>query len=196
MKGHQYRLRDYGYEVVTGQLVWNRHKDQLVPEDGPGRYPLIWAESIGAGGEFKFRAEKRNHKPFFAPLPGQEWLITNEPCILLQRTTAKEQTRRLIAAILPQTFLEKWGGAVVENHVNIIRPVSKSPKLPISVVAALLNSDVLDQAFRCLNGSVAVSAYELNALPLPAPSRLLQMQHLDVREKGKKNDLSDQLTEI
>jgi adenine-specific DNA-methyltransferase len=40
------------------------------------------------------------------------------------------------------------------------------------VVATLLNSAVVDQVFRCMNGSVAVSAFELEALPLPAPGAL------------------------
>lgn len=193
MKQHRFRLRDYGYEVATGQLVWNRHKDQLRSEYTAGLYPLIWAESIGPRGEFEFRAEKRNHKPFFAPRPGQEWLVTTESCILLQRTTAKEQTSRLIAAVLPGSFLETWGGVVVENHVNIIRPIAGNPELPIHLLAELLNSDVLDQTFRCLNGSVAVSAYELNALPLPEPSLLLKTLGGPVRQEM---DLNARFTEI
>ena len=39
-----------------------------------------------------------------------------------------------------------------------------------TTIAALLVSAVLDEAFRCISGSVAVSAAELEALPLPAPT--------------------------
>jgi adenine-specific DNA-methyltransferase len=59
------RLHDLGFKVSTGPLVWNRHKPQLRDEPGPGRYPLIWAESVSADGSFYFRAEKRGHKPYF-----------------------------------------------------------------------------------------------------------------------------------
>jgi adenine-specific DNA-methyltransferase len=50
--------------------------------------------------------------------------------------------------------------------------------VPSRVLAALLGSSIVDQLFRCLNGSVAVSAYELSALPLPAAERLEELTGL------------------
>ena len=38
---------------------------------------------------------------------------------------------------------------------------------------ALLKSAALDRLYRCLTGSVAVSAYELSAIPLPDRATLL-----------------------
>ena len=93
-----YRLADYGYTVSTGPLVWNRHKSGLRDEPGEGRYPLLWAESVRSNGVFEFRAQKTNHKPYFEPGRKEHWVVTDHPCVLLQRTTAKEQCRRLIAA--------------------------------------------------------------------------------------------------
>ena len=113
-----YRLADYGYTVSTGPLVWNRHKPSLRDRPGKGRYPLVWAESVRSGGVFEFRAEKRNHKPYFEPKASEGWVVTDFPCILLQRTTAKEQCRRLIAAELPASFIEEHGAVVVENHLE------------------------------------------------------------------------------
>jgi adenine-specific DNA-methyltransferase len=37
---------------------------------------------------------------------------------------------------------------------------------------------VADQAFRCINGSVAVSAFELESLPVPAPSRMAKLDEI------------------
>ena len=101
------RLADYGYTVSTGPLVWNRHKPSLRDRPGKGIYPLIWAESIRSDGVFEFRARKRNHKPFFEPQKKEHWVVTDFPCVLLQRTTAKEQSRRLIAAELPASFIRR-----------------------------------------------------------------------------------------
>ncbi|MCI0723202.1 MAG: SAM-dependent methyltransferase, partial [Acidobacteria bacterium] len=129
-------------------------------------------------GHFVFRAQKKNHQPYFKPLDGDDWLILRKPCVLLQRTTAKEQDRRLIAAELPRRFLMKHGAVVVENHLNMIRSMNGIPKVPAKVLAAFLNSQVVDQAFRCINGSVAVSAYELEALPLPPPEKLKSLGEL------------------
>ena len=173
-----YRLADYGYTVSTGPLVWNRHKAGLRDEPGKGRFPLLWAESVRPNGVFEYRAQKRNHKPYFEPEEKEQWVVTNHPCVLLQRTTAKEQCRRLIAAELPEQFIRKHVAVVVENHLNMIKPLNGTPKVSAAALAALLNSDVVDQVFRCINGSVAVSAYELQALPLPSPDGVKDIEEL------------------
>jgi adenine-specific DNA-methyltransferase len=113
--------------------------------------------------------------------PGKDdWLILRSPCVLLQRTTSKEQ-RRLIASELPASFLEEHGAAVVENRLNMIYP-AEGPLIPTRVspraIAALFNSQVVDELFRCINGSVAVSAFELEALPLPPPEALEPLEQL------------------
>lgn len=173
-----YRLADWGYGVSTGPLVWNRFKSQLAHRPSSKRLPLIWAEAITADGRFLFRADKKNHAPYFELTAGDTWLVTTKPCVLLQRTTAKEQSRRLIAAVLPAEFLEKHGGVVIENHVNMIRPITEIPKVSAEVVGAFINSNAADRAFRCISGSVAVSAYELESLPMPAPEELAELTRL------------------
>lgn len=172
------RLADYGLRVSTGPLVWNRHKTQLVDDPGAGALPLIWAEAVPSPGTFKFKALRRNHKPFFVPAPGQEHLIQHDECVLIQRTTAKEQQRRLVAALLPREFLDRFGGAVVENHLNMVRPVGDAAVVPLAAVAAVLNASVTDDLFRCVNGSVAVSAYELESLPFPDIEQMCELARL------------------
>ena len=173
-----HRLADWGYSVSTGPLVWNRHKKQLAGAPGRNRYPLIWAEAITPDGRFIHRADKRNHTPYFEIRPGDDWLMVDRPCVLLQRTTAKEQSRRLIAAALPDEFVAKHGAVVIENHLNMVRPTRVRPSVGAEVLAAFLNSAAADRAFRCVSGSVAVSAYELEALPLPAPDALDALRRL------------------
>jgi adenine-specific DNA-methyltransferase len=180
-----HRLADWGYKVSTGPLVWNRHKDQLADAPRKGRLPLIWAEAVTADGWFVWRAEKKNHMPYFEPRDGDDWLITRTPCVVLQRTTAKEQHRRLIAAALPASFLAEHGAVVIENHLNMLRPTVDKPPVPTIVLAAFLNSAAADQAFRCVNGSVAVSAYELEAHPLPSHEDLSEVAGL-VRKRASR----------
>jgi len=167
------RLADWGYRVKTGPLVWNRHKSQLGSARSNKSAPIIWAESIRPDGSFEFRHEKRNHAPFITLGEKDAWLTTDKPCILLQRTTSREQSRRLLMALLPEAFLKKHGGRVsVENHVNMILPTSASPAVPIEIVHAFLRTKVVDAAYRCISGSVAVSAYELESMPLPCAGSL------------------------
>lgn len=173
-----YRLADYGYCVNTGQLVWNRHKGQLTNSKGKAGYPLIWAESVTPAGRFGFSAARRNHTPYFQVNRGQDYLVTRESCILVQRTTAKEQKRRLIAALLPDAFVRDHGGVVVENHLNMVKPIPGKALVSPAIMADLLNTRALDLAFRCISGSVAVSAYELNSLPLPSPEQIKAIETL------------------
>lgn len=178
LAGMPHRLSDWGYAVSTGPLVWNRHKSQLARTPGRNRYPLIWAEAVTSDGRFIYRAERRNHTPYFELRPGDDWLLSDRICVLLQRTTAKEQARRLIAAALPADFLARHRGVIVENHLNMLRPLAARPAVPADVLAAFLNSRVADQVFRCASGSVAVSAYELEALPLPPAAALDELRDL------------------
>lgn len=176
-EGMAARLADWGYGVSTGPLVWNRFKPQMRARAGRGLHPLIWAEAVTADGRFIFRADKRNHAPYFKPEAGDGWLVVDRSCVLVQRTTAKEQDRRLIAAELSQAFIDAHGGVVVENHLNMVRTIGAAKVSP-AAVTAVLNSDIVDQVFRCISGSVAVSAFELESIPLPPASAMAAIEKL------------------
>ncbi|HXQ66590.1 MAG TPA: N-6 DNA methylase [Alphaproteobacteria bacterium] len=174
-----HRLADYGYRVSTGPLVWNRFKAQFRDQPMVGCLPVIWAESVSSDGRFVWRSEKRNHAPWFAlDLPKDDWLVVEQPCVLVQRTTAKEQARRLIAAELPRNFIRQHKGVTIENHLNMVYTAVPRPEVPTAVIAALLKSAAVDTAFRCINGSVAVSAFELEELPLPGPPVMSKLRKL------------------
>ncbi len=179
LRSMPHRLADYGYGVSTGPLVWNRHKDQFRKKPEAAAIPVIWAEAVTSDGRFLWRSEKRNHAPWFAATRQKDdWLIVTQPCVLVQRTTAKEQPRRLIATELPAEFIRDHHGVTVENHLNMVRGIRPNPSMPPATIAALLNSAAVDAAFRCLNGSVAVSAFELEELPLPAPAVMTRLAQL------------------
>jgi adenine-specific DNA-methyltransferase len=181
-----HRLSDWGYTVSTGPLVWNRYKDQLAGRPARRRYPVIWAEAVTAAGRFEWRSEKRNHAPYCEIRPGDEWMIVRDACVLLQRTTSKEQHRRLIAAPLPVAFVQRHGAVVVENHLNMLRASVARPAVSHAALSVFLNSAAADRAFRCISGSVAVSAYELESLPLPDPSALAPLRRLVARGAGRR----------
>lgn len=161
------RLHHLGYKASTGPLVWNRHRSQLRSRRSRKSYPLIWAEAVRPN-ELSFDYRSRASAPFVTVEEGQDYLLCSQPCVLVQRTTAKEQHRRLVACAVPADFLKQWGGIVVENHVNVLRPAKPDAVSP-EALAAILNTEIVDRVFRCLSGSVAVSATEIHALPLPDP---------------------------
>ena len=77
---------------------------------------------------------------------------------------------------------------MIENHLNMIKPIIKPPPVSADVLAAFLNSAAADRAFRCVSGSVAVSAYELEGMPLP-PADSLDLFVRLVRENAPRDQL-------
>jgi hypothetical protein len=195
MKKIQTTLSDYGYKVSTGQLVWNRLKDKISESHSDGAKPIIWAEAISADGRFVFDYQYRKKLKYISVSDKQNFLICNQPVVLVQRTTAKEQNKRLQACVLPQSFVEQWNGVVVENHVNIIQPTSDCPKISLKALTFILNSQTVDRVFRCLSGSVAVSAAELHALPLPSVKEVYEIEELIAVNDGKKPENIAELIE-
>jgi adenine-specific DNA-methyltransferase len=172
-------LASAGWKVSTGPLVWNRRKADLGPKAGRGRLPVLWAADIDGG--VIHRDPVRDSMRYLALRPSDESsMVLTDPAVLIQRTTAPEQTRRLVSASLTDNILRKWGNrVVVENHVNVVRPVAADPLIDVDTLARLLKTPTIDRVLRCLSGSVAVSAYELEALPLPDAETLTGWTQLE-----------------
>jgi adenine-specific DNA-methyltransferase len=167
------RLSDYGWKVSTGPLVWNRAKDRISSRRREGSIKIMWAADLDGGRPRRARA--REPQRWLQLRPGDDrTLVLDRPAVLVQRTTAPEQPRRLLAAELDATCLEEWGGrVVVENHVNVLTCIDPDSPLTARLLVALLGSAAFDRLYWCHTGSVAVSAYELAAMPLPDQRTLL-----------------------
>lgn len=197
-------LSQYGYKVSTGPLVWNRHKEQIVSKRTKTTLPLLWGECVSQSGRFEHKSEKRNHEPWFR-VEGEKdkCLIVRESCLLLQRTTAKEQSARLIGAIVPNEFISANGGVVIENHLNMVRRLpGTETAVSLDTLQFILKSQVVDTLFRMMNGSVAVSAYELEALLLPPLDKAIEIQSAlvdgvehETIQNMIRNSYSEQITE-
>jgi adenine-specific DNA-methyltransferase len=161
-------LRSVGWRVSTGPLVWNRRRADLGPCRPRNGAPVLWAADLD-GGQLH-RDPSKGHVRWLA-LQGSdiEVMLLEGPAVLIQRTTSPEQQRRLVCVELTPERLQEWGGRiVVENHVNVLRPErSADQPLTRSDLTAILSTRTIDRLLRCVSGSVAVSAYELESLPLP-----------------------------
>lgn len=176
------RLADAGYRCSTGPLVWNRRAGDLGKRAGKSRVRVIWGADLDGGTLHQDPA--RDSLRYMTLRPGDDKVfVLDAPAVLVQRTTSPEQIRRLVAAELSPDALVAWGGrVVVENHVNVLRPTTPTPLLSRATLAALLATPTLDRVLRCLSGSVAVSAYELEALPLPTADTLRAWDALPVAD--------------
>ncbi|MDQ3485548.1 MAG: SAM-dependent methyltransferase, partial [Actinomycetota bacterium] len=174
--------RDVGYRCSTGPLVWNRRAEDLDARASASSVPVIWAADIDGG--CLHRDRSRDRLRYLRVRPGDDrYLVSVVPAVLVQRTTAPEQARRLVAAELTPQVLADWGGRVIiENHVNVLRPTAATPLLSRATLTRVLSSAPLDRVMRSISGSVAVSAYELESLPLPSATTLADWDKLPGEE--------------
>ncbi|MGV7744329.1 Eco57I restriction-modification methylase domain-containing protein [Mycobacterium pseudokansasii] len=171
-------LAKAGWKASTGPLVWNRRKDDITEHPRTGAVPILWAADIDGG---VIHRDPGRDKQRYLTLRKNDCavMILDKPAVLVQRTTAPEQSRRLVPAELSKPILDAWGGAVVvENHVNVLRPTTDSPALSYATLTRVLATTTLDRVMRSLSGSVAVSAYELAAIPLPATTIMASWDQL------------------
>lgn len=176
-------LASAGWKVSTGPLVWNRRKEDLSSRPANDRYPIVWAADIDSGAVT--RSPSRSHTRYLTTRSARDRgvMVLNEAAVLVQRTTAPEQQRRLVVAELSEEYLERVGGGVViENHVNAIRPHGDTQMLSRGLLARLLSTVALDKLVRCISGSVALSAYELESITLPDVETLTRWESLSSEE--------------
>jgi adenine-specific DNA-methyltransferase len=166
------RLADVGYRCSTGPLVWNRRQEDLAAHRSGEAVPVVWAADIDGGKVHRDPA--RDDLRFIRLQENDERvLVLDQPAVLIQRTTAPEQIRRLVVADLSDQSLQEWGGrVVVENHVNVLRPTVDEPILTRATLVAALSTVTMDRVIRSLSGSVAVSAYEIESIPFPEEETL------------------------
>lgn len=171
-------LSSAGWQVSTGPLVWNRRRSDLGSVHVESCAAVLWAADLDGG---QLHRDGTRDALRWLALRGNDAavMLLSEPAILVQRTTAPEQPRRIVCADLSPALLCAWGGAVVvENHVNIIRPAGRTPPLSRAALIALLSTHTIDRLTRCISGSVALSAYELESLPLPDAPTLASWEGL------------------
>jgi adenine-specific DNA-methyltransferase len=168
-----------GWRVSTGPLVWNRRRPDLSSRRSKKSAPVVWAADLDGG---RLHRDKVRDGLRWLHLRGSDAsvVLLQEPALLVQRTTAPEQHRRVVCVELTSELLDEWGGSVVvENHVNVIRPRGDDPPVVSrSTLAALLSTKTIDRLMRCISGSVALSAYELESLPLPDSATLEEWELL------------------
>jgi adenine-specific DNA-methyltransferase len=102
-------------------------------------------------------------------------LVPTANYVLLRRFSAKEEPRRLTAApLLARDCSTTHIG--LENHLNYIcLPREGLATEEARGLAALLNSQVLDEYIRVVSGNTQVSATELRALPLPSRGFIVRL---------------------
>ncbi|MFY0663215.1 MAG: N-6 DNA methylase [Natronospirillum sp.] len=177
----KFTIVDYGYRARIGAFVWNRDQrptylseKNVAKANAISAIPLLWSSDIASDGRLRFDgSSKLNNEPCFVDLGSKSHRsIVRHPSVILQRVTSNDQSRRLIAATVPNEILENYGGFVGENHTVILEQAVPEPVLAPAQLSLLLGLSVIDRCFRCISGATNVSIFELKQLPLPNPDKL------------------------
>jgi adenine-specific DNA-methyltransferase len=163
-------LRSLGLRISTGPVVPFRATDLLVDTpNGQEVAPLLWMQHVQAG-KVRWPLVGGMRKPeYILASAGEKLLVQNSTYVLLRRFSAKEEARRLTAAVLDEDLLpgERIG---LENHLNFIhRPGGKLTREEALGLAAVLSSSIVDDYFRVANGNTQVNATDIEAMPFPEP---------------------------
>src|SRR5262249_48656564 len=153
---------DYGVVARAGYFVWNREGDRLAETASGGAFPLIWAKNVRAG-SYCQPGGKDGRAANFVRFERESTSIVRGPAAVLQRTTNDKQKRRLIASVVSPRVVQKWGGFVTENHTIVLTGNSLAT---VELVAALLNTKAVDDRYRRVSGTAAVSVTLLRLLDL------------------------------
>ena len=118
---------------------------------------------------------------------GQKQLVKNVTQIVLRRFSAKEEPRRITAAVLS----EKMFGTefiALENHLNYLyRPEGALSYEEAIGLTAFLNSSLVDRYFRIISGNTQVSATELRNLPLPSQEQIVRIGKQITQVRGEQD---------
>lgn len=179
-------LRELGYRVQTGKVVWNQNRDKLVnnPKDG---ILLIWAHNIRNG---RLVLSNNSRKPQYIRWPLEK--ADRGPAIVVTRVVGHPKRARIEAALVPPNTV-----FVAENHVNVIYPPPGATLEEMEEIVRQLNSPEVQDVISLITGNTQISKNELERLiPIRLPTRktgLLQYSLIKYVEAGSSNTLKDVL---
>ncbi len=160
-------LASLGLTVSTGRVVDFRAKEHLRHEPGPDTIPLIYPGHFEGETVTWPRKNFKKHNAIADCPETNNLLVPAGSYVLTKRFTAKEEKRRVVAAIYS-------GGRVgFENHLNYFH--IKGSGLPDRLAKGLaryLNSQAVDAYFRSFSGHTQVNATDLRNMQYPSRSQL------------------------
>jgi adenine-specific DNA-methyltransferase len=164
-------LEQLGLEVSTGPVVDFRLKSALRNCLNEKSVPLLYPESIKVG---KVVFPPSNPRKAIAIEHNQEtakWLVQPGWYVLTKRFSAKEEKRRIVAAVCSPLDAPVLG---IENHLNYYHAKGKgiNPDLARGLTG-FLNSTLFDRYFRQFSGHTQVNATDLRRIKYPCQANLM-----------------------
>lgn len=154
-------LKDIGYAVKTGAIVWNEHKEKLT-NDKNNSTLLIWSSNIALGkivisNKSAGKIKSKDKPQYIKDIPKE--LIIKNRVIVVNRITGSLKDINIKSAIVNEKEF------VCENHVNVIYPLNNAnPNYSLEDIYNALNDEVNIKVMRLISGNTQVSKTELEKL--------------------------------
>lgn len=190
-------LRDLNLELSTGPIVDFRNRDALRESKELGTFPMLYAHNIR---DCIIDLSVENKKPGYIIETDKckNYLRPNGLYVLVNRTSSKEEPKRIKAAIYDGdvTLAEKVG---LDNKLNYYH-INKGPIQDKDMAIGLwiyLNSDFVDFYFRTFSGSTQVNATDLKCyLKYPNKEQLRLLGRSYNEDKFKNYSFDELLNEL
>lgn len=172
MRGLPHSLAGLGVSVSTGRVVGFRAQDRLRSEARAGDAPLIMPRHLTKG--FVEWPKTTGSKPNALTVTGprDDLLLPAGWYVLVHRFSAKEQKRRVVAALYDPRRVDAQGVAF-DNKLNVLHRANGGlPEVLAKGLAVFLNSTAIDSYFRQFSGHTQVNAGDLRSMRFPATQDL------------------------
>ena len=165
---------DEGFRMRTGIVVDFRQRDKLRKEPGEHIIPLFYSQHIRKGRVYH-NSSGKEYDWIVDTIPGL--IQKNKNYVFCKRFTSKEERRRLQCGIYLAIDYPEYEFIGTQNKINYVDTVDGSElTLPLTYgIYALLNSTLFDMYYRILNGSTQVNSTEINNIPVPPVSDIIEM---------------------
>lgn len=165
-------LGEHDLEVSTGRVVDFRATKYLRRAPGADTVPLIYPRNFEKGFVKWPKPGGRKAQAIAVAHDREGLLVPQGIYVLVKRFSAKEEERRVVAALYEPSLVEaEFVG--FENHLNYFH--RNGGGLPLKLakgLAAFLNSTLVDLYFRQFSGHTQVNATDLRSLKYPTRSQL------------------------
>lgn len=168
-------LAGHGVRVSTGRVVGFRARDRLRVKAGPGDAPLIMPQHFARGFVAWPKASARKPNALAVSDSRDDLLLPTGWYVLVRRFSAKEERRRVVAAIHDPARVDAPAVAF-DNKLNVLH--SGGAGLPEDLakgLAVFLNSTAVDAYFRQFSGHTQVNAEDLRSLRFPSAGDLRRL---------------------
>lgn len=175
MLGLPATLADLHVAVSTGKVVDFRSRDQLTTGRKEASYPMVYPANFQRGVIEHPKAAAKAQWFTCVDDKDSKLLLPSGTYVIIKRFSAKEERRRIVAAVWTPGQ-NGTSPVAIDNKTNYIHSAGEGLDPALAVGLSLwLNSSVVDNYFRTFSGHTQVNATDLRSMRFPSRESLIML---------------------